>query len=107
MPIPYSFPIQEYGMNLESQPLQPHEITAMKADTTVVQRVISSYQLMLDFYGMRLETRDTGLLVRSSNYAERYKNLVRESASVHPCCRHAADLLRRLFSQLFANLAHP
>ncbi|GBE84418.1 Opioid growth factor receptor-like protein [Sparassis crispa] len=67
-------------MNYESQPLQAHEIASMKADPEIVDRVFRSYELMLDFYGMRLQTRETGLTARSSrNHAERYRNLVRSS----------------------------
>lgn len=66
-------------MNYESQPLQPHEIEAMKADDEIMDRVVRSYRLMLDFYGMRLQSRDTGLLSRApNNVAERYTNLCRK-----------------------------
>lgn len=70
------------GMNYQAQPLQPHEIQKMKADPTVVRRVIKSYRLMLDFYGMELLSSETGLLKRSGNYAARYHNLLRE----YQCC---------------------
>lgn len=75
-----SFPIREHGMNFESQPLQPHELEAMKADPVIIERIISSYRLMLDFYGMRLVSTETGLISRSlppRNYASRYNNLMR------------------------------
>jgi len=78
--IQWLFPTQEYGVNYASQPLQRHEIHAMKADNLIVDRVFSSYRLMLDFYGMRLLSPQTGLLARSlppRNYAARYNNLVR------------------------------
>lgn len=68
-------------MNFSSQPLQPHEIQAMVADSVVIDRVIESYKLMLDFYGMRLVSTETGLVDRAlppRNYAARYHNLVRE-----------------------------
>lgn len=68
-------------MNYESQPLQMHEIRAMKADPIVVARIIESYKLMLDFYGMRLVSADTGLVARvlpPRAYKGRYRNLVRE-----------------------------
>lgn len=68
-------------MNYESQPLQTHEISEMKADPVILQRIISSYELMLDFYGMRLVSEETGLLDRTlppRDYASRYHNLVRE-----------------------------
>lgn len=66
-------------MNWESQPLQPHEIKAMKADARITGRIIRSYELMLDFYGMRLVSEETGLLGRSlppRNFQDRYRNLV-------------------------------
>jgi hypothetical protein len=78
---PVRFPTQEYGVNYASQPLQRHEIHAMMTDNLIVDRVLSSYRLMLDFYGMRLLSPETGLLARSlppRNYAARYNNLVRE-----------------------------
>ncbi|KII90568.1 hypothetical protein PLICRDRAFT_39145 [Plicaturopsis crispa FD-325 SS-3] len=80
--IQWLFPIQEFGMNFESQPLQKHEIASMKADSAIIDRLVSSYTLMLDFYGMRLVSRDTGLVDRSlppRDYARQYRNLVRSS----------------------------
>ncbi|KDQ62508.1 hypothetical protein JAAARDRAFT_170933 [Jaapia argillacea MUCL 33604] len=80
--IQWLFPIQEYGMNYESQPLQRHEIQTMRSDPAITSRVLQSYSLMLDFYGMRLESSETGRLERSlppRNYEGRYKNLVRSS----------------------------
>ncbi|KAJ7600846.1 opioid growth factor receptor conserved region-domain-containing protein [Mycena floridula] len=67
--IQWLFPLQEMGMNYQSQPLQRHELDAMKSDPC-------------DFYGMRLVDETTGRLARSlppRNYATRYKNLVRSS----------------------------
>ncbi|THH28264.1 hypothetical protein EUX98_g5924 [Antrodiella citrinella] len=78
--IQWLFPIQEYGMNPQSQPLQRHEITAMKTDKDIVARVLRSYRLMLDFYGMDLCSSETGLIKRVDPEAkneERYRNLVR------------------------------
>ena len=75
------FPIREYGMNYDSQPLQIHEIESMKADPIILERVIKSYQLMLDFYGMHLVSKETGLVGRAlppRYFAPRYRNLVRE-----------------------------
>lgn len=74
------FPIQEHGMNWESQPLQKHEREEMRRDPEITQRVLRSYTLMLDFYGMRLVDSETGLVDRSlapRNYATRYRNLLR------------------------------
>ena len=48
-------------MNWDAQPLQLHERDAMRADPAIIRRVIESYKLMLDFYGMEL----AGMLERS------------------------------------------
>ncbi|KAJ4481997.1 opioid growth factor receptor conserved region-domain-containing protein [Lentinula aciculospora] len=80
--IQWLFPIREYGMNYESQPLQPHELEALKSDPNAIGRIVSSYKLMLDFYGMRLVSLETGEVNRSllpGNHRERYRNLVRSS----------------------------
>ncbi|KAF5360833.1 hypothetical protein D9756_004717 [Leucocoprinus leucothites] len=80
--IQWLFPIREYGMNWESQPLQPHEIEAIKANAEITTRVVKSYELMLDFYGMRLLSQETGLLGRvlpPRNFETRYRNLVTSS----------------------------
>jgi hypothetical protein len=76
-----SFPIREYGVNYQAQPLQRHEIQAMVADEAIIARILESYRLMLDFYGMQLESPETGRLSRSEPEhicRERYRNLVRK-----------------------------
>jgi hypothetical protein len=68
-------------MNYQSQPLQRHEIESMKSDPAVVKRVVQSYTMMLDFYGMALLSEESGLVGRSGpprDFATRYRNLVRE-----------------------------
>jgi hypothetical protein len=65
-------------MNYHSQPLQVHEIEKMKTDPTVIARILTSYELMLDFYGMKLLSPETGLINRSENYEARYENLLGE-----------------------------
>ena len=62
-------------MNYAAQPLQKHEIKVMAKDETIMRRVLMSYKLMLDFYGMRLEDEASGLISRTENYASRYRNL--------------------------------
>jgi len=73
--IQWLFPIREHGMNMQSQPLQKHEMEAMRSDENVRVRIIKSYELMLDFYGMKLVNRETGEIARSDNYKDRYYNL--------------------------------
>ncbi|KAI0632400.1 opioid growth factor receptor conserved domain-containing protein [Trametes polyzona] len=75
--IQWLFPLQEHGVNYEAQPLQKHELAAMKADGTVLERLYRSYTMMLGFYGMRLESSETGELRRAENWQERYRNLTR------------------------------
>ncbi len=73
--IQWLFPIREAGMNYRAQPLQAHEVAAMKASELIVERVVRSYELMLDFYGMRLADRTSGRLDRADNYLARYSHL--------------------------------
>ena len=104
------FPIREYGLNYAAQPLQKHEIKAMTKDETIMRRVLVSYQLMLDFYGMRLEDEATGLISRSKDYAARYRNLcstyppVQISFCSPDLAPGLADVSRRAF---YASLRGP
>ncbi|KAF9267319.1 hypothetical protein L218DRAFT_894462 [Marasmius fiardii PR-910] len=77
--IQWLFPIREHGMNFQSQPLQLHERETMKADVDVISRLKRSYELMLDFYGMKLISNETGQISRSTEFKVRYKNLARSS----------------------------
>jgi hypothetical protein len=66
-------------MNWQAQILQRHEKASMCADPLIRERFLVSYDLMLDFYGMRRlvvdRGADTGALARSSNWQARYHNL--------------------------------
>jgi hypothetical protein len=76
-----SFPLQEQGVNAEAPPLRPDIIERMKSDEEIVARVIKSYEMMLDFYGMRLLSAETGLLTRVEPDEKRvaqYNNLASE-----------------------------
>ena len=67
-------------MNYESQPLMTHELEDMKADKKIMDRVLQSYRVMLDFYGMQLKSSETGLIARAEperKWVDRYRNLVR------------------------------
>ena len=48
-------------MNYQSQKLQKHEIEGIKADPECLERILKSYELMLDFYGIVLVDRTTGM----------------------------------------------
>ncbi len=75
--IQWIFPLFESGMNFSSQVLQRHEVEKMRADDKIRQRIIKSYELMLDFYGFQLLSPITGEVIRSANYQIRFHNLVR------------------------------
>lgn len=73
--IQWLFPLRESGLNSAAQILYLHEIKEMKSDNTILNRIRKSYELMLDFYGMKLINTTTGQIARSQNYKDRYKNL--------------------------------
>jgi len=73
--IQWLFPIRETGMNFRAEKLQLHEAEKIKKDPECQKRVVRSYQLMLDFYGMRMKNETTGELERSKNWKDRYRNL--------------------------------
>ncbi|GAA5861194.1 hypothetical protein JCM1840_003111 [Sporobolomyces johnsonii] len=83
--IQWFFPIREQGVNSMAQPLELHEIEAIKADPKAMERLIESYRIMLAFYGMRLVSETTGELAReestpahdSASFVRRYANLER------------------------------
>ena len=58
--IQWIFPIREEGVNFSASRLQLHELRAIRADPVMRARVIKSYEMMLDFYGMELRDRETG-----------------------------------------------
>ncbi len=67
-------------MNYKSQPLERHEREEMRADDEVLPRILRSYRLMLDFYGMQLVSTETGLLARTEPEEKcmgRYRHLIR------------------------------
>ncbi|XP_012941571.1 uncharacterized protein LOC101851663 [Aplysia californica] len=73
--IQWIFPIREDGMNWQAQSLQLHEAEAIRNDPKAKDRVLRSYEMMLDFYGMELKDADTGTLRRTKNWEDRYDNL--------------------------------
>jgi len=66
-------------MNWDASPLQQDEIERMTAEPLILERILTSYRLMLDFYGMELVSEETGLLTRTTGFAKRYRNLCRSS----------------------------
>lgn len=65
-------------MNYAAPPLRPPVLEAMKNDQAVIARIIKSYKMMLDFYGMQLLSEETGLVARAESQEKRrkqYRNL--------------------------------
>ncbi|KAL8562015.1 hypothetical protein ACOMHN_001341 [Nucella lapillus] len=73
--IQWLFPIRESGMNLHAQELQLHEAEAIRGDPKTRERFLQSYQMMLYFYGLRLDDKKTGSVVRADNWKSRFKHL--------------------------------
>lgn len=48
-------------------------------DKNASDRLLSAYKMMLDFYGMRLMNRNSGVIARQKNWQERYNHLKRYS----------------------------
>ncbi len=82
--IQWIFPIHEAGMNSAAQILQIHEAEAMEESEEIRARVLKSYEIMLDFYGFRLISSQTGELDRSSGWSDRLRNL---NDNRHNCLR--------------------
>lgn len=76
--VQWIFPIREQGLNHMAAPLQKWEADAIAADPKLQGRIIKSYRLMLDFYGMVLKDEKTGEIGRNEkNYEYQYDNLER------------------------------
>lgn len=60
----------------------------IREDLKCAQRVIKSYRLMLNFYGIRLVDEETGKVEREDNWREQYRNL---NFSAHNFLRISKD----------------
>ncbi|KAL4224936.1 hypothetical protein ACF0H5_015632 [Mactra antiquata] len=75
--IQWLFPIRESGLNMHAQELQLHEIEKLKKNKTARKRVLTSYKMMLDFYGMELLNEKDGIIGRADNWRDRFQHLNR------------------------------
>lgn len=75
--IQWLFPVFESsGVNWDAEALDKEEAKKMREDFEISTRVIRSYRLMLNFYGMRLMSVATGEIARWPEiWRERYDNL--------------------------------
>ncbi|XP_026879117.2 opioid growth factor receptor-like protein 1 isoform X1 [Electrophorus electricus] len=77
--IQWLFPIQEQGMNFYAYPLTAKEIKLFCEDKDVKERLLKSYKLMLDFYGIKLVDEESGEVTRAENWEKQFENLNRNS----------------------------
>ncbi|XP_078602475.1 uncharacterized protein LOC144876737 [Branchiostoma floridae x Branchiostoma japonicum] len=73
--IQWLFPIREEGSNSQARELQEHEIKLIMENPEAHARILRSYEMMLDFYGMKLKDKMTGEIVHSDNWEERLSHL--------------------------------
>lgn len=77
--IQWLFPIQEQGMNWQAHVLTKQEIKLFRKDNKAKQNLVKSYELMLDFYGIRLVSKETGDVEHADNWEERFDNMNRNT----------------------------
>ncbi|XP_043978597.1 opioid growth factor receptor-like [Gambusia affinis] len=73
--IQWLFPLQEPGVNYEAKTLTKQEIQDFLGSTTARENLLKSYELMLDFYGIKLQNKKTGEVARADNWIDRFQNL--------------------------------
>ena len=77
--IQWLFPIQEQGLNNRAHPLQKDEINKLRQDENLKDRLIRSYELMLDFFGMKLVGKESGEIARSDKNQKQQYSLLNSS----------------------------
>ncbi|KAL6464448.1 hypothetical protein MHYP_G00267650 [Metynnis hypsauchen] len=77
--IQWLFPIQEQGVNHCAHVLTQKEIKFFRKDEQLKRRLLTSYKLMLDFYGIKLLDENTGVVGHAENWTERFENLNRNA----------------------------
>lgn len=73
--IQWLFPLQEPGMNCDARTLTKAEIEEFLNNATAKANLLTSYKLMLDFYGIELCDEETGDVKRAWNWKDRFNNL--------------------------------
>lgn len=78
--IQWLFPTYEASrVNPEAVPLRAHEAKHIQEDPETRERFLTSFDMMLDFYGFRLADEETGKLEKASNWESRFSNLIRST----------------------------
>ncbi|KAL4648942.1 opioid growth factor receptor-like protein 1 [Arapaima gigas] len=73
--IQWLFPLREPGLNHYAVELTQREIEEFHRSSEAKRRLVESYELMLDFYGIKLIDKETGEVQRAKNWQERFSNL--------------------------------
>jgi hypothetical protein len=113
--IQWLFPLQSDGTNSKAQPLQYEEIEWFSAHPEAQRRLLTSYEMMLDFYGIVLKDRHTGEVEKAQNWRERFQNLNCNSHNFRRITRIIASmsvlgygrLMPPLVELLAAEIYHP
>jgi hypothetical protein len=80
--IQWLFPTtEEPTNNTHAYPLSEYEINYMTKDADIQENIIKSYELMLDFYGMRIKNKETGELERNDEYQVNYNHLNKKTSA--------------------------
>ena len=73
--IQWLFPVFENaGVNRKAHPLAKLEAKAMREDPIIARRIVTSYRMMLRFYGFTLVNEATGEVRRSEAWQPRFRN---------------------------------
>ncbi|XP_038656652.1 opioid growth factor receptor-like protein 1 isoform X1 [Scyliorhinus canicula] len=73
--IQWLFPLREPGLNWHAEELTTEEIKEFLKTKKAKNNYLQVYEIMLDFFGMKLEDRNTGKVARTSNWKERFQHL--------------------------------
>jgi hypothetical protein len=52
-------------------------IQKIQRNKKAMKRILTSYKMMLDFYGMELDNEEDGTIVRGYNWRDRFRHLNR------------------------------
>jgi hypothetical protein len=77
--IQWLFPTREQGLNHHAYPIQPYEIQEIRDDEDCQKRLLVSFRIMLDFYGMDLDDENPLIITRHPDLRisrERYMHLM-------------------------------
>ncbi|XP_078255094.1 opioid growth factor receptor-like protein 1 isoform X2 [Rhinoraja longicauda] len=73
--IQWLFPLREPGLNWHAEELTTEEIKEFLKTKKAKSNYLQGYEIMLDFFGMKLEDKNTGTVARASNWKERFQHL--------------------------------